>query len=191
MIFVPPIRYTIDDLEDVPNPWGDTRYEIIDGKLFISIQPDNRHQYCTGCISAAIALTDRERERGWTLMAPGIFLSDEDVVAPDVCWSMRRPGRKFCDDDGRIRYTPELMVEVLSPGNVNVRRDREAKLDLYDRWGVLEYWIVDWRAVTIDVFRRDDTGLAFVVTLGEDDTLTSPLLPGLSEQVAQLCRIPR
>ena len=43
----------------------------------------------------------------------------------------------------------ELVVEVLSPDGANERRDREVKLKLYSRRGVLEYWIVDWRTQQI------------------------------------------
>jgi Uma2 family endonuclease len=45
--------------------------------------------------------------------------------------------------DGKLYAAPDLVVEVLSPGRENEERDRETKLTLYSRRGVLEYWIVD------------------------------------------------
>ena len=47
------------------------------------------------------------------------------------------------DDAGHLIAAPELVVEILSPGEKNERRDREAKLKLYSTYGVLEYWIAD------------------------------------------------
>ena len=81
---------------------------------------------------------------------------------------------------------PELVIEVLSPGGTNERRDREAKLKLYSRRGVLEYWIVDWRTRQVEVYRREDLALHLVATLHSTDMLTAPLLPGFSCEVATL-----
>ena len=76
--------------------------------------------------------------------------------------------------------TDPLVVEVLSPGAENERLDRELKLSLYSRQGVREYWIVDWRARTVQVYRRQQTQLELAATLLGEDVLTSPLLPGFA-----------
>jgi len=75
---------------------------------------------------------------------------------------------------------------VLSPGAANERRDRQNKLKLYAEWGVDQYWIIDWQTLTIDVYRRGDTELSLVGTLGAQDTLTSLLLPGFSLDVGRI-----
>ena len=80
--------------------------------------------------------------------------------------------------DGKLHAAPELIIEVLSPGAANEKRDREAKLKLYSRRGVEEYWIVDWRQRRIEIFRREQAQLALAATVMESDILTSPLLPG-------------
>ena len=79
--------------------------------------------------------------------------------------------------DGKLHAAPELIIEVPSPGAANEKRDREAKLKLYSRRGVDEYWIVDWRQRRIEVFRREQAQLALAATLMESDILTTPLLP--------------
>jgi Uma2 family endonuclease len=50
----------------------------------------------------------------------------------------------------------------------------------------LEYWIVDWRSRQVEVYRREDLVLRLVATLHPVDTLTSPLLPGFTCEVAAL-----
>jgi Uma2 family endonuclease len=90
------------------------------------------------------------------------------------------------DDAGHLRAAPELVVEVLSPGAANERRDREKKLALYSRQGVEEYWIVDWRARAVEVHRREGAALRLAATLRDDDQLTSPLLPGFACPISQL-----
>ncbi len=69
-------------------------------------------------------------------------------------------------------------AEVLSPGAANERRDREVKLGLYSRRGVLEYWIVNWQERYIEVYRREQAVLKLHNTLYENDVLESPHLPG-------------
>jgi Uma2 family endonuclease len=52
--------------------------------------------------------------------------------------------------------------------------------------GVREYWIVDWPAKSVQVYRHMNGVLKLAVTLLADDELTSPLLPGFSLPVARL-----
>jgi Uma2 family endonuclease len=119
-------------------------------------------------------------------MTPGLVLADDQAVIPDVVWISYPRQAEAEDASGHLRLAPELVVEVLSPGPANEVRDRELKLSLYSRQHVQEYWIVDWQRHRIDVFRLTVGGLQLVVTLGDDDTLTSPLLPGFSCPVASL-----
>ncbi|MEO1765541.1 MAG: Uma2 family endonuclease, partial [Cyanobacteria bacterium J06629_18] len=81
------------------------------------------------------------------------------------------------DEDGHLTGAPELVIEVLSAGNTNERRDKEAKLKLYSIKGVKEYWIVDWRLKQIEIYRRENAQLTLIATLMEDDEITSPILP--------------
>jgi Uma2 family endonuclease len=78
------------------------------------------------------------------------------------------------------------MIEVLSPWSLNERRDREAKLKLYSRRGVDEYWIVDWRERTVDVYRREGAALLLAEHLSGEDRLTSPLLPDFTAPLPDL-----
>jgi Uma2 family endonuclease len=75
---------------------------------------------------------------------------------------------------------------VLSPGPTNKGRDREAKLKLYSRRGVLEYWIVDWLAHSVEIYRRQNIQLELFATLTKSDILESPLLPGFSAETDAL-----
>jgi Uma2 family endonuclease len=52
--------------------------------------------------------------------------------------------------------------------------------ELYSRREVPEYWIVDWRAETVDMYRREEGQLQLVQTLKSGDQITSPLLPGFA-----------
>jgi Uma2 family endonuclease len=177
-------RYTSADLERLPAIEG-TRYEIVDGELHVSKQPHWEHQFA--CHRAAFALEGwRGATAGLVIPAPGLIFAEDEDVAPDVVWISRERLARAKDPAGHLRLAPELVVEVLSPGAANERRDREAKLGLYSRQGVEEYWLVDWRARTVQVYRRDGEALRPAATLGSDDVLMSPLLPGFACPVASL-----
>jgi len=101
-------------------------------------------------------------------------------------WVSRERLAGLLDDAGHLQGAPELVIEILSPGSTNERRDRETKLALYSRYGVVEYWLLDWRTRIILVYRRAESKLALVERLGAADTLTSPLLPGFNVAIARL-----
>lgn len=178
------VRWTIADLDAFPD--DSQRYEIIDGELFVSRAPDDDHQeVCTHCI-IDLGNWNREKRLGVVLTAPGLMFGEADAAIPDVVWVSRERRAAIEGEDKKLHGAPELVVEVLSPGAANERRDREAKLKLYSTQGVQEYWIVDPRAQTVAVYRREAARLRLVATLRRDDTLTSPLLPDFALPVARL-----
>src|SRR3712207_5956267 len=136
-------RFTSADLPDLPPRQDDTRYEVIDGELHVSTQPSWGHQFTGGLIFRALQDWSDATGAGFANVAPGVIFAPDDDVAPDVVWISRVRLAQQLDEAGHVRAAPELVVEVLSPGAVNERRDREAKLRLYARQGVDEYWIVD------------------------------------------------
>lgn len=172
------VRYTTAYLESLPESDDGTRYEIIDGELYVTSQPHWEHQYASTSIASGLDRWSRASKLGMVNTAPGVIFSEFDSVAPDLVWISFARLREALLPDGKLHLAPELMIEILSPGSRNVRRDREAKLKLYGATGVAEYWIVDWRSRSIDVYRRLDGDLVLVDTLSGRDRLTSPTLPG-------------
>jgi Uma2 family endonuclease len=180
------LRWTVADLELFPQPLEDKRYEIIDGELYVSRQPDLEHQTTCANVTAALRDWSVRTGSGVTMVAPGIVFGPEDAAAPDVVWVSRPQLQRIRGADGMLHGAPELVVEVLSPGRANEQRDRDIKLGLYSRCGVHEYWIVDWRQWSVAVYRREQAALRLAATLYEPDTLESPLLSGFACRVADL-----
>ena len=178
-------RFTSADLERLPDIEG-VRYEIIDGDLYVSRQPDESHQYTCTVFTFALHGWSAQTGAGLTAGAPGLVFTEDNDVIPDLVWISHERRALARDEKGHYRIAPELVIEVLSPGSVNERRDRDLKLNLYSRQGVQEYWIADWRQHLVEVYRREDEGLRLVTTLSDSDVLTSPLLPGFACPVASL-----
>lgn len=169
------VRWTVRDLEVLPQSEG-TRYELINGELFVTRSPHRRHQQISGKIFAALDEWSEATGLGEAILAPGIIPSDTDNVVPDVVWISKRRLAVLEDEAGHLTGFPELIVEVLSPGESNIRRDREAKLKLYSVQGVQEYWIADRFTRQLEIYRRQQGQLALVATLITTDEVTSPLL---------------
>jgi Uma2 family endonuclease len=172
-------RWTVAEVEQI-EPVNGERYEVIDGELYVTHAPSWRHQHAASQLNTALQVWSNDTGLGTALQVPGLVFSAESGVIPDIVWISWDRVRATEDSAGHFSLGPELVVEVLSPGASNERRDRETKLSLYSREGVDEYWIVDvWRQ-TIEVYRRAGEALALARTLGDDDVLETPLLPGFS-----------
>jgi Uma2 family endonuclease len=177
----PPIlsRWTTDLVKKMPRIEGE-RYEIIDGELYVTTQPHFQHQATCDNIAYALGVWSRANAAGRVFPAPGVIFSKENAVAPDLVWVSKARMPAVLGRDGKLHDAPDLMIEILSPGKANEERDHEKKLKLYSRYGVQEYWIADWRAVTVEIYRQDQGELRIAQTLKSGDELISPLLPGFA-----------
>jgi Uma2 family endonuclease len=180
------IQWTTRDLAVIPDDDGWKRHEIIDGELYVTRAPHIRHQGAGGNIHFELETWSRKTKLGKPFQTPGVIFTPTDAVIPDVVWVSQNRLNHCIDDAGPFTAAPELIVEILSPGDQNHQRDKEFKLKLYSQYGVQEYWIVNWQLKTIEIYRHQEGALHFVCTLLESDSLTSPLLPGFSTAIVTL-----
>ena len=178
-------NWTVDDLEHLPDDEGKL-YEIIDGELYVSTQPNWEHQFACTQLIYFLQVWSNQTNAGIANFAPGVIFSKENAVAPDVVWISYERLANALHPDGKLHAAPEIVVEVLSPGSENTRRDRKIKLELYSRRNALEYWIINWQGRTIEVYRRKNDKLSLDQILDETDVLETPLLPGFQCQVSKL-----
>ena len=186
------VRWTIADLEGFPD--NGNRYEIIDGELFVTRAPHLDHQDVAGLIYAELLRWSLQSGLGKPFITPGVIFSASDAVIPDVIWISHERRLQLTDALGHLTGAPELIVEVLSSGEKDKKREslrhgfaeRETKLKLYSVQGVSEYWIMDREQQLIEVYRRENGVLKKAMTLFKGDQLTSPLLPGFSCEVGSL-----
>ncbi|MBW4478433.1 MAG: Uma2 family endonuclease [Tolypothrix brevis GSE-NOS-MK-07-07A] len=178
------VRWTTADLELLPD--NGNRYEIVDGELFVTPLRHWDHQQVADSVCIELNLWSRQTGLGEAVTSAVIIFTDADNVIPDVVWISKERLASVLDDAGHLTAAPELVVEVLSPGQENERRDKQVKLKLYASQGVREYWIVDRLLQQIQIYRREQATLVLVATLFSSDNLSSPLLPGFNCPVASL-----
>jgi Uma2 family endonuclease len=172
-------RLTADDYLAREDP---RRTELIDGLVVVN-EPSILHQHVCGLVYQALAAWTRTPTgRGIATLSINVPLDAENVLAPDVLWF-----------DGELPLSavnaprvPDLVVEVRSPATW--RFDVGRKRELYERHGVRELWLVDPFSRSVLAFRRPRPEAAFdtPVELLVDDTISSPLLPGLTAVVGDL-----
>jgi Uma2 family endonuclease len=178
------IIWTTSDLALFPEDGN--RYEIIDGELFVTRAPNWKHQKAATRVSTALDTWSETTQLGEVVQAPGVIFSEADNVIPDVAWVSNARLAESLDESGHLTVAPELVVECLSYGGNNERRDRELKLKLYSARGVLAYWIVDWKQKRVEVYERQGVRLVLIATLQPGDILTCSLLSGFAMEVARL-----
>jgi len=167
-------------------PYGDgNRYEIIEGELFVSCSPGLTHERALFRLILAIGNFLNDNPIGEAVANVGVVLSDVSGVIPDLIFFRSDQSDTLVKDD-RLHGPPALVVEVLSPGSSNIRRDRISKLHLYDKHEVEEYWIVDPQNKTLERYVRKNSSLILQETFQDEDTLTTTALPGFSCQMSSI-----
>jgi Uma2 family endonuclease len=180
-------RLTYDDLVRMPD--DGMRHEIIDGVHYVTPSPVRRHQKLLRRLVVALgSYLELFPDLGEIYSAPfDTVFTKWDVVEPDLL--LVAGDQLNILTEPNVQGAPALVVEILSPGTK--RRDLGVKLQLYDRGGVREYWIVDPEENTVTIHRRASDGSFPTVQSASNnvDTITTPLLPGFSLSAESLFRL--
>ena len=103
------------------------------------------------------------------------FEEDPNIVQPDIV--------VICDVDkvnekNKYEGIPTLIVEVLSPSTQ--RKDLVAKLNLYMKSGVSEYWVVNLESKSIMQYSfTQDRDINYPQNHRQEDAIQSTVFPGL------------
>lgn len=171
---------------------GDTgHYELLNGRVVMNPPAGYPHGEIGSNVQWLLGDFVRDRKLGKLFDASqGFELPSGDTVEPDHAFVSRERwlaapapelGRFLC-------VVPDLIVEVLSPRTAS--QDRGAKKAIYERNGVLEYWLIDPRQEEVTVFHavagRFDGGSVYV----SGDRISSRVLAGLTVELRDLMASP-
>lgn len=176
---------TIADIETMPEDGN--LYEVIEGELFVSKAPSLTHQQVSLKLSYNLQHFLFENPIGTLWPGPGVIFSEISGVIPDLVYVSNERVSSIAFGE-KITGAPDLVIEIVSSGQENEKRDRVAKRQLYGKYGVKEYWIVDLVARSIEVYMLQEKNLKYHATYNETDNITSPILPGFSCRVADIFR---
>jgi len=166
---------TVADLDACPD--DNNHYELIEGELFVSRAPGIPHQRVLVNLLVRFQLYLEGNPIGILVPGTGTVFSDYNAVIPDLVFIRNERWSKVTSEQ-RVTGAPDIVVEIVSPGTENHRRDLQVKRQLYGKYGVQEYWIVDPKKSSVLIFRLITETLEKAATLTGSDELTSPILPG-------------
>lgn len=160
----------------------DDRVELINGKIFkMSPAPSPYHQQISIRIASELFLFLKSNDcqvytAPFDVRFPTESKADKDiytVLQPDICVICNRAK---LDDRGCIG-APDIVVEILSPGNN--KTELLNKYNVYQEFGVKEYWVISPAEKTFLKYTLDNSGKyqpSKLFTLSEK--VTSAVLPG-------------
>ncbi|MGQ9532936.1 MAG: Uma2 family endonuclease [Desulfotomaculales bacterium] len=165
---------TYDDYLRLPD--DGRRYEILEGVLEVTPSPTTAHQRVVRNLFSALHAHVQRHGLGEVLFAPlDVVLSRFSVTQPDLLYVCS--ARSEILTEAHVAGAPDLVVEVVSPSTSSL--DRVTKAQVYARYGIPHYWVVDPAAKTVEEFRIQ-RGIYLLVRRWEGREIFAPaLFPGL------------
>jgi Uma2 family endonuclease len=119
-----------------------TLAELINGNLYMSPAPTPKHQRIVLKLTSTILDFIEQGKMGEVFLSPCDVFFDEhsNAVQPDIIY-VSFENSFIVKEDESIQGVPDLLIEILSSGNS--KHDKVRKKDLYEKFGVKEYWIVN------------------------------------------------
>jgi len=118
----------------------DKRYEIIEGRLTVAPAPRPKHQRVSRNLEFALWNYVRSKDLGEVFYAPiDVVLGEKFVLQPDIVF-VSKEREEIIDEERAIFGSPDLVVEVVSPSTLG--RDTLEKKEVYEKFGVREFWLV-------------------------------------------------
>ena len=160
-------------------------YELLAGELVKKNAPAPRHQLILAELYDQTKTFVRAKNLGSVLFAPvDVFIDDHTTPQPDLIF-VGADRLNLITNDG-IMGVPTLVAEVVFPSSIY--HDRVTKKRLYERFGVVEFWLIDPAAdAYIEVYTLTDGRYELLSAASLiEGSLTSNVLPGLALDLAQL-----
>ncbi len=119
-----------------------TLAEVIENTLYMSPTPVTNHQRIIRKLAVQIDQHLEANSLGELFFAPfDVFLDEtSNAVQPDILVILTE-NLGIIDEKSTIHGVPDLIIEILSPGNK--KHDLVTKRTLYEKFGVKEYWVID------------------------------------------------
>jgi Uma2 family endonuclease len=162
-------------------PEGEPYCELINGEAISQVSPKRFH--CGVQKAILFLLAPWTENRGFFYQEWAVILTRQGqdwVPIPDLLYVSYDRLAADWPEDGPCPVAPELVIEIISPGQTF--GEMVEKATDYLSAGVLRVWVVDPKAQSITVFSSD----AAPVTYRGDRLLTDPLFPGLELSAQQV-----
>ena len=126
-----------------------TLCQLINNKLIMSPAPLDIHQVILNLINLKVSIFLIKSKIGEVRIAPyDVRFSKQNVFQPDIIFIKNENLDKI--DRTGLKGAPDLVIEILSPSTGQL--DYNDKKNIYEKYGVKEYFIVDPETKMVDSF---------------------------------------
>jgi Uma2 family endonuclease len=152
-------------------------FQLINNDLIMSPSPLFVHQQILYELSETIVLYHiLERKGKWVYAPMDVKFDEGNILQPDIFYISEEKQPDIIKE--RVEGVPDLIIEILSPSNAYY--DLRQKKDIYEKYGVKEYIIIDPIAQNADLYALRDGMYYLHQKAGNNERLNSLILPGLS-----------
>jgi Uma2 family endonuclease len=159
-------------------------YELIDGILMKRTSPSLQHQRVSRRLSEMLGAFLKANPIGEYFPAPtDVSLDAHTGIVPDISFVSNE--RAFIiDNDDYIAGAPDLIIEIISPGNI--KRDRVDKKNLYERFAVKEFWLIDPANRSVEVYLMEGDAYQLHALEEGEGKVVSTVINGFVLEVKEL-----
>ena len=174
-------KYTIEDYllleEGAP-------FQLIENDLVMSPSPNPDHQLLSVRLTQMMLNhLDSINDNGFLVAAPmDVYFDEDNAFQPDILYISAERKTELIKD--RIQGAPDLIIEILSPSNAYY--DLRQKKDIYEKYGVKEYIIIDPLQETAELYRIENSRYHLQQKASKNELLKSLIIPGFNFDLHKL-----
>ncbi|MBI4861726.1 MAG: Uma2 family endonuclease [Candidatus Riflebacteria bacterium] len=181
-----PLRAHITWKEYQQLPDDGIRYEVLEGEIVMTPAPEPKHQ--TASVNLLFEMESWRRDgggggEGMFFTAPvDVILAFDTIVQPDLVYIRGERAKTLVKK--QIHGAPDLVVEIFR--KARAERDRITKLQIYQRFSIQEYWLVDLDARSVTILTLSEDGYEVFASGTGDTKLGSKVLSGFEITPAEV-----
>ncbi len=166
-------KWTYSDYVNLPDDHN--RYEMLEGELLMTPSPVTIHQQVSRELGFHMISFVKKNNLGEVFIAPlDVKFSETNVTEPDLLFVPKE--NKEIIKEENIQGAPDLIVEILSPYSSEI--DKGKKKDIYQKFGVKEYWIIEPTQQWIEIFILQDDKYKLHQQIEKSGKIFSEVLKG-------------
>lgn len=130
--------------------------EFINGSIVMHSPASEDHNEATGHLYRITSMYADLNQLGKVRVEKALVGMTRNDYEPDIAFWRKEVANHF-QPNMNVYPIPDLIIEVLSPGTENIKRDTKIKFADYAAHLIPEYWIVDPRKQTVEQYLLSDT----------------------------------
>jgi Uma2 family endonuclease len=163
--------FTVQEFHAMPEVFTeDDRVELIEGEIIEMVAVGNRHMFFVNQLTDL--LVPQVHSLATVSVQNPVRLGDLSEPQPDLVILRGRPR----DYRHKSATAPDVLL-LIEVADSSFRYDKQIKVPLYARYGIIETWLFDLERQIVEVYREPQTsGYAQLQTVNATDKLSAQAL---------------